>query len=418
MSLWRKLLGIPDDPEDVRTEPRPDEPATPAEAAPATPEEKLSALARAGAPAPEAGEVLRLVEELRARGREARAIDLARRVVARHPGLGSVVLRLCELLSSRGDDAGADALLAPLCSDPSAPTSALMLRAEIAERAGDEEGALAWYERVLARELDYPGARERVERLREEREPEPDLAGATLMTEGALTRGRYRVTRELGRGGAGTVFAAEDTALGRQVALKVYHRRGRLERERLVIEARTPAQLEHPGVIRVFDLDEALGAIAMEWVRGGSVRHELRKGRVAPARLRCWLGTALDALDYVHRHGFVHRDLKPSNLLIREDGRVVLTDFGLAARIGETPRDRGGGGEGTLAYMAPEQRAGAPAEPSADVHAFGATMREILGQLAGEPDPALVSLAEACTRSAPTARPSVRELRAAIETEP
>ena len=413
MSFWRRIFG--DD--GGSPEPVDDAPEPAPEPAPQGPEDRLRALgdprAAAGQP-PADDEVLELVSTLVSSGREARAIDLARRVMARHPGMTAVRLRVAELLAGRGDDAGADALLAPVTDEPAPPPRAVMLRGEIAERRGDEVEALAWYERVLARDLDYPGARERVERLRERREPERNLAGATLMTDGALTRGRYRVVRELGRGGAGTVFAAMDTSLGRRIALKVYHRRGRLERERLRAEARSPAMLEHPGVIRVFDLDEGLGAIAMEWVRGGSVRQQLRKGAVPIERVRRWAASALEALHYVHRHQVVHRDLKPSNLLLREDDSIVLTDFGLATPTGSTPQARGGGGEGTLAYMAPEQRAGRPALPSADVHAFGASLREMLSQASGERDPGLLELAEACMRREPTARPQVQELLEAL----
>src|SRR4029079_10672338 len=114
------------------------------------------------------------------------------------------------------------------------------------------------------------------------------------------TRGRYRVERELGRGGAGTVLLADDLSLGRQIALKVYQRRGRAERQRLMVEARVPARFEHPGIIRIFDLDEPLAAIAMERVRGGSVRAELAKGNVPLARIRRWLVTLCEAVSAVH----------------------------------------------------------------------------------------------------------------------
>ena len=406
MTFWRKLLGIDDD------EPEPVVPAPPtepphAEPPPSGPEERLRAMAD-GLASPSEPEAIALIEAMCASGREARAVDHARRLLSRHVGLAGVTLRVAEILASRGNDAGADSILATLTNDPSPAIAALMLRGEIAERRGDDDGALGWYERVLARSLDYPGATERVARLREMREP--TAAGATLMTDGALAKGRYRVTRELGRGGAGTVFAALDTRLGRQVALKVYHRRGRLERERLRVEAQTPALLEHPGVIRIFDLDEALAAIAMEWVRGGSVRQELRKGAVPTERVVRWMISAADALDYVHRHGYVHRDLKPSNLLLRENDVVVLTDFGLAASLGATAAGRGGG-EGTLAYMAPEQRHGAPANPAADMHALGKTLREMLSQCGGDPPRSLTDLAEACTRREPSERPSLREAR-------
>jgi serine/threonine-protein kinase len=358
-------------------------------------------------------EVLELFEALEARGRQARALDLARRVLAHHPELAVLRLRIAQSLASRGDDTGAGRILEALVAAAEPPLEGLMLAAEIAERAGDPAGAMALYQRVLARDLDFAQARERVARIKERREPRRELAGATLMTDGALARGRYRVQRELGRGGAGTVFAARDDHIGRVVALKVYHRRGRIERERLLAEAQTPANLEHPGVVRIFDLDPRLGAIAMEWVRGGSVRQKLDAGGIPFSRVSTWLKTALEALAFVHAAGFVHRDIKPSNFLLREDDRVVLTDFGLATRIGEV--GSASGGQGTLAYMAPEQRrAESEAAPPEDIHAFGATLRELLGKTTGEIPDGLVALSEACTRADPASRPSVDELVSAL----
>ena len=326
--------------------------------------------------------------------------------------LSPLTLRIAEVLSSRGDDEAAAGQLAPLL-DGEAPLPALMLAAEIAERRGEAAEALALYERVLASDLDYPRARERVERLREG-ESRRELAGATIATEGALTRGRYRVERELGRGGAGTVFSALDLALDRRIALKVYHRRGRAERERLAVEARSPAQLEHPGVVRIFDIDPTLGAIAMEWVQGGSIRRELTREAVTWARAARWLRTALEAIGFVHEHGVVHRDLKPSNFLLREDDRVVLTDFGLATRVGETPLARAGGGEGTLQYMPPEQRENVAADPSADVFAFGRSMVEILDAVPEDVPEGWLEVAAACCRTDPAARPDIKWLRAAL----
>jgi len=412
MTLWRRLLGRRPDPQPgeaaAGSEPVASQ-APPAEVPAASPEERLAALADGRATAG-ADEVLQWIEDLRERGAEARAIDLARRVLRRCPELDPVSLRVAELLAYRGDDAAAAQVLEAVAAKPRAPLQALMLLGEVAERRGDDQQALIYYERVLARDLDFAQARERVRRLREAGPRDAGLAGATLMTDGALARGRYQVERELGRGGAGAVFAASDTELGRHVALKVYHRRGRAERERLVVEGRTPAGLEHPGVIRVFDLDEELGALVMEWVRGGSVRHELRKGAVPIGRVAGWVRSALDALSFVHGRGFVHRDFKPSNLLLREDDSTVLTDFGLAVRIGETPHHVGAG-EGTLAYMPPEQRAGAPAHPSTDVYAFGATLRDALAQASGDIAPVWLELAQACQRERPDDRPTIAWLR-------
>lgn len=422
MSLWKKLKSWaggddeerPDEPTKKKAPPEPkkDEP----EAAKATVEERFAALIDAKE-RPDAGYAIDLLETMHGRGRTARALELARKVLARFERFDVFALRVAEVLAERGDDAGARQLLTDIVAGEGAPLPALMLAAEIDERLGDEAAALALYERVLAHDLDFPRARVRAERLRSKKGHRANLAGATIATEGALTRGRYQVEKELGRGGAGTVFAARDLAIERRVALKVYHRRGRVERERLLVEARTPATIEHPGVVRIFDLDERLGAIAMEWVQGGAVRREIGRAPVPMARVRRWLETTLEALAFVHSRGFIHRDLKPSNFLLRPDDRVVLTDFGLAMPKGGTPRSVGGLGEGTLRYMPPEQRQGAPAEPSADVYAFGVAMAEMLAA-ADAPEAELGELSAACTRKEPASRPTVAELRAAFDGAP
>lgn len=416
MSLWKKIKGWAGrDDEEEEPEPKEATPAAEAEApvAKATIEERFAALIDAKE-RPDASYAIELLDTMHGRGRTARALELARKILARFEHFDVFALRVAEVLTERGDDRGARQLLSDLVDgDEGAPLPALMLAAEIDERLADDASALALYERVLAHDLDFPRARVRAERLRSKQGHRANLAGATIATEGALTRGRYQVVKELGRGGAGTVFAARDLAIERRVALKVYHRRGRVERERLLTESRTPATIEHPGVVRIFDLDQRLGAIAMEWVQGGSVRRELGRGPMPLARVHRWLVTTLEALAYVHSRGFIHRDLKPSNFLIRPDDRVVLTDFGLAMPLGGTPRSVGGLGEGTLRYMPPEQRQGAPAEPSADVYAFGVAMVEML-EVADESHDALLELAAACKRKAPESRPTVAELQASV----
>lgn len=413
MSFWRRLFGIPPEPTpepEAELEPeheRAPEGARRKSTEPERRDDPETLLEHAGDGAITVGDdaLLSAIEALRERGREARAIDLARRVLQREPDRLRIHQRVAELLASRGDDEGAARLLEPFLDRADAPLDLLMLAAEIAERRADTTAALALYERVVARDLDYPRARARVRRLREGERAPADL-GATLVADGALTRGRYRVERELGRGGAGTVFLADDLPLGRKVALKVYHRRGRAERERLLVEARVPARFEHPGVVRVFDLDETLAAIAMELVDGGSVRQELKKGALPLARILRWFSTAAEALAYLHAAGVVHRDLKPSNLLLRADDRVVLTDFGVACAIGAQPALGFGAGEGTLAYMPAEQRAGAPARPSMDVYALGATMKEILDHAETRPPARLDEIVSACRCDDPSARPS------------
>lgn len=412
MSFWRRLFGGGEE-----SEPEPPAPVEAAPPAPTPPPEDSAEglLQRLGDELRPIDEdaVLSAMEALREQGREARAIDLVRRILVHHPTQLRVHLRVAELLASRGDDDGASKLLVPFLDAQDAPLDLFMLAAELAERRGDLTAALALYERVVAQDLDYPRARARVRRLREGDRAPADV-GATLMADGALTRGRYRVERELGRGGAGTVFLADDLSLGRKVALKVYHRRGRAERARLLVEARMAARLEHPGVVRVFDLDEPLAAISMERVLGGSVRQLMKKGGLPLARIVAIFHTTAEALAHIHGAGIVHRDVKPSNMLLRADDRVVLTDFGVACRAGEVPAPGRGAGEGTLAYMPKEQREGAAARSSMDIYALGVSMNELLEHASIEPPPYLRELVAACMRDEPKSRPSAEWLAAQL----
>ncbi|AKF06320.1 serine/threonine-protein kinase [Sandaracinus amylolyticus] len=420
MSVWRRMRGwfVADEPV---VEPEHEAPVVASTPPPETEDPfereaaKLVALAqRTAEPGTDDQAIaIEAFERLCDAGREVVAIDLARRVLA-SGGMSDLRCRVAERLDARGDESTAWEVLAPMLREPDAPLDGWMLAAEIAERRGDARGALSLYERIVARDLDYPRARERVARLREKQAMPRRDEGATLMADGALARGRYKLLRELGRGGAGTVFLADDTQLARPVALKVYHRRGRADRERLLLEARMASSLEHPGVIRVLDVDETLGAIAMENLELGSIRTWLGKGAIRGELVLPWVESAIDALRYVHARGVVHRDLKPSNLLLRTMGRVVLTDFGTAQRTGDAGASPHGLAEGTLAYMPPEQRAGAPAHFAMDVYALGATVREICGQLDAPPPDALVAIATECVRPDPAARPSLDALAAVV----
>jgi predicted Ser/Thr protein kinase len=414
VSVWTRIRTVltGTDAEPARTPPvipvtpRPDGIGTPER--PLSALEQLSVLARTG----EADEERALALFTRATedGLELEAIDHARRLLERSR-LPLLAQRVAERLDARGDDAGADEVLAPVVLRTDASLDALMLAAEIAERRSDPARALSLYERIIARDLGYPRARERAFRLREARlesaDRRPDT-GATLMGDGALSRGRFRVLSELGRGGAGTVFLAEDVPLGREVALKIYQRRGRTDRERMLHEARLPAMLAHPGIVRILDVDESINAIAME-LASGSLRSELGKGPLEVGLIRRAIGRAADALAFVHGAGWVHRDIKPSNLLLDAAGEVVLTDFGIAAKLGE-PRPKG---EGSLGYLAPEQRSGEATQATMDVHALGATLAELLGPLGGAAPEDLVSLSRAAMRADPKARPKLDRFRTA-----
>jgi hypothetical protein len=209
---------------------------------------------------------------------------------------------------------------------------------------------------------------------------EATLAGRTL--------GPYRVLEEIGRGGMGIVYAAEDTRLGRKVALKALppdYTRDAERRERLRREARAAASLTHPSIATVFALEELEGElyIVSELVLGRTLRDELRDGPLPPDRLRATLLDTADALGAAHAHGIVHRDLKPENIIRCQDGRVKILDFGLA-RPAEgslhptvTRLTLPGAAAGTPGYMAPEQLAGGTVDPRSDIFAFGVLATEL-----------------------------------------
>ncbi len=400
MSVWSRLRGALGGAPEPAAPPPAAAPVAPAPP-PRTALDELASLASAPPGAETEAKALALLDRAVADGQEADALDVVRRLLARvlHPTLA---LRVAERLDARGDDLGASTVLDPLlvAKDPRVSLDAWMLAAELAERRGELVTALAHYEHVVARDFDYPRARERALRLADALRGERDVdSGATLM--GASSgRGRFRVLRELGRGGAGTVFLAEDVPLAREVALKIYQRRGRADRQRLLHEARVPALLPHPAIVRVLDVEESTMAIAMELAPCGSLRGELARGTLPQDRIRALTGRIAAALVHVRGAGWVHRDVKPANVLLFEDDRIVLTDFGIAAKIGAP----GAAGEGSMGFMPREQRIGAAAATSMDVHALGKTMLEMLAPH-GEALEELSSLARAATRDDPHARP-------------
>ncbi|MBI2898028.1 MAG: protein kinase [Deltaproteobacteria bacterium] len=336
----------------------------------------------------DAAEVHRAVESLRKAGRELVAVDLIHRLGAARPHDHELRALSADLLLARVDDAAAKPLLEDLADVPAHAARAAFLLGELHERAGDLEGALRWYERVLARDLELPNARERVLRLTGLLHPAlPGGATPTLLSpDGAMASGRFRLLRELGRGGAGTVYLAHDTEIDREVALKVYHpdRQGAPGR-RFRLEARTAAMLRHPGIIRVLDVDEQLRAIVMERIAGGTVATMTRgDARLTEAHILALARLVLEPLALVHRHGVVHRDLKPSNLLVRDSGEIVISDFGVAL----VPGDSQGAKEqvGTYAYMPPEVQKGACATAASDVFAIGVILSELRARTADATD--------------------------------
>jgi hypothetical protein len=191
--------------------------------------------------------------------------------------------------------------------------------------------------------------------------------------------GRYRLEREIGRGGSGTVHLALDEVLGRQVAIK---RIGATpgsddaELERAEREARLAAALNHPHVVAVFDLvnDQDVRWLVMEYVDGETLSERVRgSGPLDSVEAATLLGQTADALVEAHANGIVHRDVKPSNIMIA-GGAAKLNDFGIARSEDDASLTQTGLVTGSPAYLAPEVASGSSATPASDVWSLGATL--------------------------------------------
>ena len=208
--------------------------------------------------------------------------------------------------------------------------------------------------------------------------------GPAPVAQGSLI-GHYRVSRVLGEGGMGVVYLAEDTRLGRLVALKAVapaHAGHETARHRLMQEARTTAGLRHPGIATVYALEELDGQcyIASEYIPGETLREELRRGPLSPAQV---LDTGLQlarALQRAHELGIVHRDLKPENVMRTPAGEIKILDFGLARYREASARPLGDVAAlaGTPAYMSPEQIRGDVVGPRSDIFSLGVILYELL----------------------------------------
>jgi len=212
------------------------------------------------------------------------------------------------------------------------------------------------------------------------------------------TLGRFRVLSELGRGGMGVVYAAEDRTLGREVALKVLPTSDDERLRRFLREARSAAALAHANIATIYDVGEVEGRvfIAMELVRGRTLRAAIdeQKGPLPLAEALRFAREIARALAQAHGRGVVHRDLKPENVMIAEDGQIKLLDFGLAkqdavngppqpgqspyaASVGGTVTTEEGRILGTPSYMSPEQAKGRPVDARSDVFSFGVMLYEL-----------------------------------------
>ena len=197
--------------------------------------------------------------------------------------------------------------------------------------------------------------------------------------------GRYRIDRVLGRGGMALVYLGHDAKLGRAVAIKLLADNlagDESFRTRFLREARMAAGLSHVNIVHVYDVGQDTDErpyIVMEFVDGESLAETIaREGTLHPDRVRRIALDCCAGLQHAHAAGLVHRDIKPHNLLLDRDDRVKIADFGVARSLDETQLTVAGSVLGSARYLAPEQAAGHPATPAADIYSLGATLYQLL----------------------------------------
>lgn len=299
-----------------------------------------------------------------------------------------------------GDEPRIEAFLDRLPSPERSPALRELLRQELVLRraAGESIDADQYYRRfphdmeILTSVFAAPSA------------PEPGLIdvkiGISLTPAGGATKSlgteltgeapmpqhvdRYDILRPIGRGGYGVVYLAYDTQLKRRVALKMplSHRfQSPLDEQAFIEEAQNAAQLDHPGIVRVYDVRVADTGpfIVQQYVAGENLNAVLKSQRMTPPRIAQLLIDVCAALGHAHQQGFVHRDLKPGNILVHSDGKPYIADFGLAVHE-SAQQQRKGQVAGTWAYMSPEQLRGEShrLDGRSDIWSLGIILYEVL----------------------------------------
>jgi len=204
--------------------------------------------------------------------------------------------------------------------------------------------------------------------------------------------GRFEILSELGKGAMGVVYLAKDPSIGRLVAIKTIRAsagdeddsESREFRERFMREAQTAGILSHPNIVTIYDVgedkDSGVSFIAMEYIEGKTIKAMLvEKANFAPDQIADIIGQVGEALDYAHRKGIIHRDIKPANIMITTDGKVKITDFGIA-KVASSNLTTTGQFLGTPNYMSPEQVTGAPVDGRSDIFSLGVVLYEMLSR--------------------------------------
>jgi eukaryotic-like serine/threonine-protein kinase len=201
---------------------------------------------------------------------------------------------------------------------------------------------------------------------------------------GQLFDGRYMIERQIGSGGMADVYLATDQSLGRKVAIKILSDRYARDAafvERFRREAAAAASLRHPNIVTVYDRGEAMGTsyIAMEYLDGPTLKEEITRRAPLPEPEAINYATqALAALEAAHRQGVVHRDVKPHNMVLTDEGRLKVTDFGIARAANTQQMTEVGSIVGTAQYLSPEQARGLAVGPESDIYSMGVVLYEML----------------------------------------
>ena len=221
--------------------------------------------------------------------------------------------------------------------------------------------------------------------------PPPSIASITTPPPppGERYIGKYRVKGELGRGGMGTVYLAEQPGLGREVAIKeLIQSADPTSLRRFLQEAQVMARTSHPNLVQVHDIELQgnVNYLVLEFVRGRSLRDWMSQAPLPPPQVFAVMRGVLQALDYAHRHAVVHRDMKPENVLISDEGMVKVADFGIARLMDDTgvggTATKTGTTVGTPQYMSPEQVSSSKVDGRSDLYSAGIMFYELV---AGQP---------------------------------
>src|SRR5437899_4596301 len=221
--------------------------------------------------------------------------------------------------------------------------------------------------------------------------PPPSIASITTPPPppGERYIGKYRVKGELGRGGLGTVYLAEQPGLGREVAIKeLIQSADPTSLRRFLQEAQVMARTSHPNLVQVHDIELQgnVNYLVLEFVRGRSLRNWMSQAPLPPPQVFAVMHGVLQALDYAHRHAVVHRDMKPENVLISDEGMVKVADFGIARLMDDTgvggTATKTGTTVGTPQYMSPEQVSSSRVDGRSDLYSAGIMFYELV---AGQP---------------------------------